>query len=390
MKFKIISKAFADKSFESTLIKTFEYFATLNKERAEKIEKSNLGVDSNKEQLYSLIQDLVDYVDVGLKKNFSFNFNVIACKTPTFALKYEKGCLLSLQYLDFNILVYKTPFICVPGKYMKYQDEVKTEEVIKEKDFLKKSLLNSNNYLMKNFSYKEKIKEIKDLKQDTITDIIFDNISYCIQTTKVDKDFLSDLAQAIQFDLSITKNDFSFGIVISKKIIYADSFIANSNLIYHSKFISNSGSLAINKDNNQVDKENNVNNDGSKDYVNDTTYVKVKAPKLKDTEILIYHKKAVFESAISNMLSGRFKSVEMKHIFIAISVILFFIVTGFCKGNMEEYNEKESLTWFEENVCKNKSTYISTIGVLFIMIIISGLLKKKLDNSRKKQANKVK
>lgn len=382
MKFKIVSKAFTDKSLENTIIKTMEYFASINKEKSDKIvNKQNNQI--NKEAAYSLLQELVDYVEVGLKKLYSMNFNVLVTETPNYALKFEKGCFLSLNYLDFVILVYKTPFICVPGKFMRATlDSVKEKEVSTTKNLLIKTLLNETNYLMLNFSKVENNKAFIKLTQDDITNMIFDNIAYCCVMHEEDKDFLGILAQSIQSDMSFKHSDFSFGVVIGKKHLFSPSFLATSSFVYRSKIINNSGFT-------MVDNGNNTDNNTEINSLNQKSQ-RVKAPKLKDTEILIYHKKAKFESVLGSIMTGKFRNVEFKHIFILLSVIIFFVLIGGCKLNIEELNAKENLTWFEDNVCKNKGQLLSTIGVMFIMIIVMGVIKKKVDNKKQRKPNLIK
>jgi len=366
MKFKIITNTITDKSFSAVMMKTFEYFATINKVRAEKIEESmkKFGAQA-KESLISLIQDLVDYVESGLKSKYSENFNVIASETPNFALKYEKGCLLSIGYLDFVILVFKTPHICVPSKYMKQKQEESVEKQIKEtQQMLNEAILNKNNFQIKDFQINPFEKIVSKLNQEKIGEVISSNIAYHSIINKLDKDFLGILSQGIQNDLSYLCDDFSFGVIVTKRQLISSNFFKNSNLLYHCKINENAG---IYKDENNESKS----FESSK--------------KLKNIEIFIYHKKCKFESVLGNMISGRLSSIEFKHYFIVFSVIAFFIIVTQCKSNIEEYYELENLSWFEENVCKNKPSVFSTMGIMFIMIIVSGVLKKKIDKKKNNQ-----
>ncbi len=63
MQFEIVSRQFKDNSMQGLIVKIFEYFATINTIRAEKIKKSK-----NREELIKLMSEMVVYVEQGLKK----------------------------------------------------------------------------------------------------------------------------------------------------------------------------------------------------------------------------------------------------------------------------------------------------------------------------------
>ena len=370
MKLEIVSKQFNDKSTETIIIKSFEYFITMNKEKYENLPKK----DNGKKDLSSFFTDMAEYIEVGLKKQYSMNFNIIISETPVYCLKYEKGCVLILKVDDFEILVFKTPYICVPGKFIK--NTIEGEKFDKKYNQILKAIGKEENYKVLDFYIKEKndLSNITSVNLDKIKEIIFKNITYCNEEYGTnEKKYLTYLSQSIQYDLGLLFNDYSFGVVIGKSNYFSQSFIASSNLFYRSKIIENNG-FYLSEENN--DKESN--NDIKKEYID------IKVKKIKDIEIMIYHKKALFESILSSILTGRFKNVEFKHIFIFISVFIFFVIVGFCKSNLSEYDEKQ-MNWFEENVCANKSTYISSIGVMFILIVLSGVLKKKMDKKKKNE-----
>lgn len=122
MKFEIINRQFKDKTIETLIIKMFEYFATINAERLEKCKQSK-----SKEELLAILKDLAVYVESGLKKKFSVNFIVLISEHPNYAVKFEKFYFLGLKYKNFEIIVMKSPFICIPGKFSKYSS-LKEEE----------------------------------------------------------------------------------------------------------------------------------------------------------------------------------------------------------------------------------------------------------------------
>ena len=63
MKFTIGVRGIKDKSLENTIMKTFEYFATVNKHRGELIEKNKIRKEINQ-----LLQELVDQCNEFLGK----------------------------------------------------------------------------------------------------------------------------------------------------------------------------------------------------------------------------------------------------------------------------------------------------------------------------------
>ena len=125
MKFEIQNRQFKDKTIENVIIKMFEYFAVTNSERAEKIKKS----DKNKEETLEMLRELVEYIEFGLKRKFSENFVVLINDNPNYAIKYEKNYLLGLKYLTYEIIIGKTPFICVPSTFKKVSEVEKIEEI---------------------------------------------------------------------------------------------------------------------------------------------------------------------------------------------------------------------------------------------------------------------
>lgn len=393
MKLEILSKKFADKSTESIIIKSFEYFITINKEKYENLPKKENG----KKDLSSILSEMSEYIEVGLKKQYSMNFNVLISAEPIYCLKYERNCVLILKIEEYEVLVFKTPYICIPNKFIK--KAVDKEKIETHYSNLIKTIGKDDNYKVLDFYIKEKndLSGISNINENSMKELLFKNIAYCNEEYGTsDKNYLSYLSQSIQYDLGEIFNDFSFGVIISKSHFFSQSFIASSNLFYRAKIHENNGYFEVEKSHNNETKEStNINNDYKNDndlnnnqnsFNNSNTkeYIDVKVKKLKDVEIMIYHKKALFESILSSIVTGRFKNVELKHLFIFVSVFIFFIIVGFCKGNLEEYQNKE-LNWFEENVCVNKSTYISSIGVMFILIVLSGVLKKKMEKKKKSE-----
>lgn len=56
-------------------------------------------------------------------------------------------------------------------------------------------------------------------------------------------------------------------------------------------------------------------------------------------------------------------------------------MTG-CKKDYSEENINE-LTFFQRNVCLNKRTLISSIAIMFLFAVLSGMIKKKMNKQIK-------
>jgi hypothetical protein len=104
---------------------------------------------------------------------------------------------------------------------------------------------------------------------------------------------------------------------------------------------------------------------------------------LKNTHIFIFKRSAVFESVLKNILTGRLYEVEFKHLVILVSVIIFFVLVGGCKKDYSGI-DPSTLTFFEDKICLNKKTIMSSIAVLFIVTIISSIIKKKIEKKKTK------
>ncbi len=126
MHFNLVSQKFKDKSMQALIVKMFQYFESINALRMEKIKKSK-----NKEEIFSLLSDLIEYIEKGLKKKFSVNFLVLASENSNYAIKYDKYYFLGFKYGNFDIIILKTPFICIPGRFYKSLKQDQLEEIKK-------------------------------------------------------------------------------------------------------------------------------------------------------------------------------------------------------------------------------------------------------------------
>ena len=114
MKFEIVNRQFKDMNVQNMIVKMVEYFATLNHDR---LDKNKPG--KNREELLTMLTELANYVESGLKKKFSLNFNVLVSEYPNYAVKFEKNYMIAFKFLNFEVLVIKSPFICIPGRFGK-------------------------------------------------------------------------------------------------------------------------------------------------------------------------------------------------------------------------------------------------------------------------------
>jgi len=123
MKLEIITRQFRDLKIENMIIKMFEYYLSTNLHRLDENKPTK-----NREEVLKFLEDLVNYVESGLKKKFSINFIVLISENPNYAVKFEKGYFLGLKFLNFDIIIIKCPFICIPGRFYKTINE----EIIKK------------------------------------------------------------------------------------------------------------------------------------------------------------------------------------------------------------------------------------------------------------------
>jgi hypothetical protein len=195
--------------------------------------------------------------------------------------------------------------------------------------------------IQKNYNHLEKY------TQEFITEKIIENIVFYKTSGNED---MAVFAQGLQYDLSMLDKDYSWCVIATKKQIYTNHLKTSSDLFFHCKIMDNEKQINI--------------------------------PKIRDTEILIFKKKAIFESVLKNILSGRFYEVELKHIVILLSVIIFFTLAGLC--NKEYTEDDKNLSFFEEKVCLNKRNILSSIAMMFIFVIVSSMIKKKLDRGKQK------
>jgi hypothetical protein len=53
--------------------------------------------------------------------------------------------------------------------------------------------------------------------------------------------------------------------------------------------------------------------------------------------------------------------------------------TALCK---REYEDKNNLNWFEQNVCINRQNVYATFGLLFLFVILGTMVKRRLDKNK--------
>ena len=338
MRIEIFRNRMKDPKMFEILIKTFEYFGSLNNEREDILVKTK-----DKEGIIKLLFELINYIEPAIKKKFSENFNIIISDNGTYAMKFDPKYFLGLKYSNYDILLYKTPHICVPSQFSKKKlKESETLDVQNAIIDLKNGniarCLKLNNFITK----EEKI------TSDFIIENIIENIAFHSVIHAEQKD-LSILCQLIQYDLALKTDNYNWCVIISKNILASQAFLNSSNVVYQVKFYDPENKFIISQ-------------------------------KLNECEILIYKKVAIFESVLKNILTGRLYEVELKHIVVLFSLIIFISLIALCKSDYSDPDIK--LNWFEDNVCKNKRSVFGGIGLMFIFAIIFGFLKAKMNKKK--------
>jgi len=305
MKIDIIRNRIKDHKILEVILKMFEYFCYINKSKEE--EFSN---QKNKEAIEKLLFELIKYVESGLKNKFSENFNVLITNNADFAIKFDPKYFLGLKYNHYDIIVFKIPYICIPTSFSKIDSsngDNKDKFELTKKEFIENGFRKC--FKMINFNSKT---------DSTNEDYIFNNLMNSIASFSNDysnKD-MRVLIQIIQYDLSKANDCYNWQGVISKKVLASQSFIDSCEVIYQAKFTD-------------PDKKFIISN------------------KLEGNEILIFKKKAVFESVLKNILSGKLYEVELKHIVILVSLVVFFFIITACKKDLTGISEEE-MTFFRK------------------------------------------
>ena len=85
--------------------------------------------------------------------------------------------------------------------------------------------------------------------------------------------------------------------------------------------------------------------------------------------------------SLYSIFSGKLYEIQLKHIVVLVSVIIFFVIMTACKRDYTNVDVGD-LNFFEENICLNKKSVLSSIGIMFLFAVISGMIKKKLDKRK--------
>jgi hypothetical protein len=194
MDFKIITDSFQDTTIKVFIVNMLKFFEQNNTERISKLK--------DKEEKIKLFQDLVDYIESGLKSKYSLNFNIFINEYPSYVLKYEKKSMLILRYESFDFIVFKTPHTCIPAKFIKQLDDKQVTGIEKYLTEKRESLANDNLKLIKyyNKSMNGGFDQLKQWDDKKLQEVVLNNIAYFTVATE-GKD-ITDLALAIQYDLS--------------------------------------------------------------------------------------------------------------------------------------------------------------------------------------------
>jgi hypothetical protein len=201
MNFEIIKDNFKDTTIKVFIVNLLKFFNQTNEERISKIK--------DKGEKIKILQELVNYMESGLRAKYSLNFNVFVNEYPSYALKYESKSILILRHETFDLLVYRNPNICIPTKYIKDEKHNKHEEIEKYLNEKSESLKNEHIKVIKYFNKStvdEKLINLKFWDDKKLLEIILKNIAYF--TVVCDGKDITDLALPIQYDLSNEQQEY--------------------------------------------------------------------------------------------------------------------------------------------------------------------------------------
>jgi hypothetical protein len=207
MEFKIITDSLNDSNIKVFIENMLKFFEQTELERITKLK--------DKEEKIKLFQNLVDYLESGLKSKYSTNFNVFVNEYPSYVLKYEKRSMLILKHESFDIIIYKTPHTCIPGKFIKGLDEEQQIEIDKFLNEKRDLLANEHIKLIRYYnklSNDDRLVSLKQWDEKRLFDIVISNIAY-FSIVSNGKD-TTDLAQSIQFDLFKESKEYEYLLLI--------------------------------------------------------------------------------------------------------------------------------------------------------------------------------
>jgi len=120
MKFEIITNKNKDINISNLIVNMLTYMSQVWSAKEEEYTKTK-----NKPKLEEMLKSICKYIESGLIEKLSYNYCVFVSENPYFALKYDNKYLMIVKYNNYEIVILRSPFICVSGKFKK---KVFTEE----------------------------------------------------------------------------------------------------------------------------------------------------------------------------------------------------------------------------------------------------------------------
>lgn len=114
MKFEIVTNKNKEKNITSLIVKMFQYMSSIYSPMEEEYLKTK-----NKPKLLEMLKNICKYVESGLIEKLSYNYCVLISENPYFALKYDSKYLMILKYNSYEIVILRTPYICIATKFSK-------------------------------------------------------------------------------------------------------------------------------------------------------------------------------------------------------------------------------------------------------------------------------
>lgn len=127
MKFDIITNKNKDKNISNLIVNMLTYMSQIWSAKAEEYLKTK-----NKAKVEEMLKNICKYIESGLVEKLSYNYCVLVSESPYYALKYDNKYLMIIKYNNYEIVIIRSPFICVSGKFVKKAFSNEEKEEIKK------------------------------------------------------------------------------------------------------------------------------------------------------------------------------------------------------------------------------------------------------------------
>lgn len=127
MKFEILTNKNKDRNISNLIVKMLTYMSQVWSAKEEEFLKTK-----NKAKIEEMLKSICKYIESGLIDKLSYNYCVFASESPYYALKYDNKYLMIVKYNNYEIVILRSPYICVSGKFNKKAfSEQEKEEITK-------------------------------------------------------------------------------------------------------------------------------------------------------------------------------------------------------------------------------------------------------------------